>query len=426
MSININDNFNVSAPLPIDNRYGNGSSLPFVSYTSTSSANAAIPSGKRYIGLTVIIGTPIVEYWYRDGILDANLVPKFYNVTSSGTSITTSLFNSGETNFTQTYLDGTNNFIEAGSYPNTPVGTATGSKSRVLAFNKSASIWTNDYSSYAYEAQTRWLATHPWVTMNDAHAFQIFDGVAFTDVNGAYIARYYDQRVNNENWQDTYNNKSSLTAGKTYTLIAYKSGDNFSGMTITPISGTINTTGWKFTYTSGTPTTWTNGSILVDSDGNRLSGSNTLINGKVYTLTSLAGGDNFNTGIGTTYPGTTGSPTSPPWTFTSNGTQPTWTNGSVVEGDFPYIAEDQKASRFVAEVATSGTFSGKGILSARTNCMNIYGMVDQSNATRGTILASMTTTQRSTNIPTPTKGEMIFNTTTNTLNYYNGTTWISV
>ena len=426
MSINLNDNINVSAPLPIDSRYGNGSSLPFTTYSNTTAANTAT-ANRRYIGLTVIIGTPPVEYWYRNGITDSDLVPKYYNVVTSNTSITTSVFNLGSTNYTQSILDGTGNLIEAGSYPNTPVGTATGFKSRVVTSNESAAIWTNNYSSDAYEAQTRFLNTHPWVTMDTAHSFQVFDGVAFTNSNGAIIAKYYDQRINNANWQDTYNNKSSLTAGKTYTLVSYKAGDNFTGIVYTAVGGTINTTGWKFTYTSGTPTTWTNNSILVDSDGNRLSGTNTLVNGRVYTLTSLAGGDIFNNGIGTTYPGTTGTPTSPPWTFTSNGTQPsTWTNGSVVEGDFPYIAEDQKASNLRAEVASSGIFSGKGILSARTNCLDIYGMLDQSYATRGTVLASMTTAQRGTNIPTPKKGEMIFNTTTNTLNYYNGTSWISV
>lgn len=425
MSINLNDNLNVSAPLPVDNRYGNGSSLPFAPYASTTAANTAT-TGKRYIGMTVIVGTPPVEYWYKSGITDSDLVPKYYNVVTSNTSITTSIFANSSTNYTQSYLDGLGNFIEAGSYPTTPVGSVTGYKSRLVASNESAAIWTNDYSSNAYEAQTRFLNTHPWVTMDTAHSFQVFDGVAFTNSNGAIIAKYYDQRVNNVNWQDTYNNKSTLTAGKTYTLISYKSGDNFTGITYTAVSGTINTTGWKFIYTSGTPTTWTNNSILVDSDGNRFSGANTFVNAKVYTLTSLAGGDNFTNGLGSTYPGTTGSPTSPPWTFTSNGTQPTtWTNGSIVEGDFPYISEDQKSSNLRAEIATSGEFINKGILSARTNSFDIYGMLNQSVATRGTVPAYLTSTQRDA-ITTPMKGEIIYNTNTNELNYYNGTAWRKV
>jgi hypothetical protein len=422
MSINLNDNINVSAPLPIDNRYGNGSSLPFTAYASTTAANTATAS-RRYIGLTVVIGTPPVEYWYRNGIADADLVPKYYNVVTSGTSINTYISNSSSS-YSQSYLDGTNNLMQAGTLPNS-IGSS-GVMSRILAFNKSASMWTNDYLSDAYEAQSKFLTSHPWVTMDSTHSFQIFDSIAFTNADGTFVAKYFDQRVNNENWQETYNNESTLTGGSTYTLAYYVAGDDFNGMTVTTISGTINTSGWKFTYTSGTPTTWTNGSIILDSSNNRYSGSTTLVNGQVYTLTSLAGGDNFNIGIGTTYPGTTGSPTSPPWTFTSNGTQPTWTNGSIVEGDFPYIPEDQKASSLRAELASSGTFSGKGVLSAYTNSFDIYGMLDQSYSTRGTVFATMTTSERATNIPTPKEGEIIYNTTTNTLNYYNGTSWVSL
>lgn len=432
MSINLNDNFNVSAPLPIDSRYGNGTSLPFVSYTSTSSANSSIPAGQRYIGLTVLIGTPAVEYWYRTGTADADLIPKFYSVSSTtgGGSIQYYFADSGSTLYSQLIMNQDYSILETGTLPNLPVGSVTGTKSRFIAYKSSAGVWTNDYSSNAYEAQVRYLNSHPWVSIpsGDAHSFQVFDAYLSTTKDASTVARYFDERVGNRYWQETYNNKYSLTAGKTYTLNFYYAGDNFSGMTVTTISGSVNTEGWTFTYTSGTPTTWANGSILIDTDGNRLSGSTTLVAGQVYTLTTLAGGDNFNNGIGTTYPGTTGSATSPPWTFTANGTtQPaTWTNGSLVEADFPYIAEDQKASKLLAEVATSGAFSGKGVLSARTNSFDVYGMINQSFAKRGTILASMTTTQRGTNIPTPQKGEMIFNTTTNTLNYYNGTTWVSV
>lgn len=425
MSINLNDNINVSAPLPIDSRYGNGSSLPFTAYANTTAANTAT-AGKRYIGLTVLIGTPPVEYWYANGINDNDLVPKFYNVAD----------NSGSGSINYTFLDAnvfsTFNisknapFMESGDIPIT-IGSP-GSKSRVLAFRSTAAIWTNNYTSFAYEAQTRYLADHPWVTIppNDSHNFQVYDTIVTTNRSGTLLARYYDERYLSKYWQETYNNKKTLTAGKTYNLAYYNAGDNFSGMVVTTTSGTINTSGWTFIYTSGTPTTWTNGSILIDTDNNRLSGSTQLLYGKVYTLTTLAGGDSF-TGIGTTYPGTTGSPTSPPWTFTSNGTQPaTWTNGSIIEGDFPYIPKDQKTSLLTAEVATSGIFTGKGVLNAVTNSFNCYGMFDQSEATRGTVLASMTTTQRTANIPTPKKGEMIFNTTSNTLNYYNGATWVSV
>lgn len=422
MSINLNDNFNVSAPLPIDSRYGNGSSLPFTSYTTTTSANASISAGQRYVGLTVLVGTPAVEYWYRTGTTDADLIPKFYNFTNSGTGFIQYFFqDTTPTRYSQIYSDRYYTYMEAGDLPNLPVGTATGTKSRVISFKSIAGLWTNDYSSYAYEASARYVADHPWVTMDDTHSFQIYDGIVSTTKDGSTVARYFDERVGNPAWQETYNNRgaSYFVLGRTYTLSYYNEGDDFSGMTVTTVSGTINTSGWVFTYTSGSPTTWTSGSIVTDTLGNRFSGATTLINGQVYTLTTLAGGDNFNNSIGTTYPGTTGTPTSPPWTFTSNGTQPaTWSNGSIVEGDFPYISEDQKSSKLIAEVATSGTFSGKGVLSVRTNALNCYGMLDQSFATRGIVPASLSSVPAS-----PTEGEIIYNTATSRLNYWDGTTW---
>lgn len=76
--ITINDSFQNNSPKPLNNRY-----LKFVSgsaqaYNSTAEANVAIPSAYRHLGLTTLVndGTGNKEYWYKDGILDANLVVK--------------------------------------------------------------------------------------------------------------------------------------------------------------------------------------------------------------------------------------------------------------------------------------------------------------------------------------------------------------
>jgi hypothetical protein len=79
MAITFNDNINVSAQKPVDSRFG--------PYANTGAALAAIPSGQRYIGLTVGIGTnPVVEYWFNDGIADGDLIAK--TATGGVTSIT--------------------------------------------------------------------------------------------------------------------------------------------------------------------------------------------------------------------------------------------------------------------------------------------------------------------------------------------------
>lgn len=70
MAIILNDNIDTRAPKPTDNRFG-----PF---TTTAAALANIPEYQRYVGLTVGVGTPIVEYWFDSTLA---LVLK----TSSGT-----------------------------------------------------------------------------------------------------------------------------------------------------------------------------------------------------------------------------------------------------------------------------------------------------------------------------------------------------
>lgn len=76
MAINLSDNLSLAAPKPLDARYLNASGG---AYASVAEANAAT-TGKRHVGMTVLIGT--LEYWYRDGIADNHLVQKL----SSGTS----------------------------------------------------------------------------------------------------------------------------------------------------------------------------------------------------------------------------------------------------------------------------------------------------------------------------------------------------
>jgi len=74
MALQRNDNFTIAAPKSIDTRYG--------VHASTIAANAAVVQAFRYQGLTVGIDVSgsVVEYWYRDGISDGDLIEK----TSSG------------------------------------------------------------------------------------------------------------------------------------------------------------------------------------------------------------------------------------------------------------------------------------------------------------------------------------------------------
>ena len=71
MAIILNDNIKINAGKPADAKYLNLSNQP---YGSTGETNATIPITERYVGLTVnVLG---LEYWYKDGVADGDLVLK--------------------------------------------------------------------------------------------------------------------------------------------------------------------------------------------------------------------------------------------------------------------------------------------------------------------------------------------------------------
>ncbi len=95
MSIQYNENIKIAAPAPLDKRYlsirsVNGVQVP---YSSTTEVNNTIILSERYIGLTVNVNG--VEYWYKDGILDNDLIEKKYNTEFSIDNIITGGTNIG-------------------------------------------------------------------------------------------------------------------------------------------------------------------------------------------------------------------------------------------------------------------------------------------------------------------------------------------
>jgi len=70
MAINLGDNINITAGLPTDYRYANGTQP----WASEAAAKAGVDAGVRYTGLTVNIGG--VEWWWKDGVGDGDLVLK--------------------------------------------------------------------------------------------------------------------------------------------------------------------------------------------------------------------------------------------------------------------------------------------------------------------------------------------------------------
>ena len=88
MAIILNDNIKINAGKPIDTRYlSTGNTV----YVSTSAVNATIPISLRYTGLTANVGG--IEYWYKNGVTDIDLIEKKYN-----SNIPTTDFVTGATN----------------------------------------------------------------------------------------------------------------------------------------------------------------------------------------------------------------------------------------------------------------------------------------------------------------------------------------
>ena len=84
MAIPFSDNFSIGVGNPIDAKYLNALNQP---YADTGETNTRISESQRYIGLTVNIGN--VEYWYKNGVSDTDLILKtFSGGTGGGGTIT--------------------------------------------------------------------------------------------------------------------------------------------------------------------------------------------------------------------------------------------------------------------------------------------------------------------------------------------------
>ena len=77
MAVVLATNWNITAPSPIDSRFGGSNTSP---WTSIAQANTNIPSIYRYKGLTatIVSGGQAVDVWYQNGITDSDLIVKQY------------------------------------------------------------------------------------------------------------------------------------------------------------------------------------------------------------------------------------------------------------------------------------------------------------------------------------------------------------
>lgn len=218
--------------------------------------------------------------------------------------------------------------------------TPTGSKSRIISFKSSAAMWTTNYqyngvANPAYNAFAYWLSNvKPWIPAEYPSgypagvSFQILENFLGTNRDSAIHGHYFDERVSNSAWGDTWSGPSVLN----------KYSTTFPGWTV----------------------------------------------GKTYTLRTLKPGDIFPAGMSSLT--RSGTPSTSGWTFVSTGTGPTiWTNGSIVEGDFPITELDPKTSYISTkeEDNPADPFYQKGIIRIESNATYVNGFVDQGGSSRG-------------------------------------------
>ena len=81
MSIILNDNLSIQAPKAADSRFG--------PYADTATALTSIVTANRFQGLVVgiTIGGQVVEYWFRDGTADSNLILKVDNTANTANTV---------------------------------------------------------------------------------------------------------------------------------------------------------------------------------------------------------------------------------------------------------------------------------------------------------------------------------------------------
>ena len=94
MSIKLSDSIRVGQQKPLEDKYFN----ELVPYTSTTQVNNLVPKAVRHIGLTVNIDGE--EYWYKDGIEDANLVLKASSLTKGMDAINITVWSENGNVFT--------------------------------------------------------------------------------------------------------------------------------------------------------------------------------------------------------------------------------------------------------------------------------------------------------------------------------------
>lgn len=474
MAITFNDNLNVSATKPVDRRYGtyNGTDIS----NAISVANAAIGSGERYqgltVGLTVNYGT-VVEYWYKNGITNNDLVLKTGSVSGAGNGLTNTNGTIGLggslSESTTTITTGPSNTLTIGGLQTaaTPTHYLSANSSGTLTLSTVSSLTTTVQNAVisaisATNGLTKTgnniklggtLVENTSIPLGDffvtifnntnatnrsestfnrsAINFDTYDAITGTPnvpTNDGSRSRIISTKASNAMWTTNYLYYSAHNP-------AYRAWENWltDHPWIVPASVPI---GVSFQILENLQATNRDSAIqghyIDERVGNAL-WSDTWTNpsspnsfgvtfpgwvvGKTYTLRILYGIDDFTGITATTISGT---PYTSGWVFTYTSGGPALWITSTVDGDFPITERDPKTSLIVTSEGTDSadTYNyQEGVINVLAKTVFVTGRIDQIASTGGIRLAQTAGTDTATlpSISESAIGEMFYSTGLNSI-----------
>lgn len=315
MAIQYNENIKIAAPSPLDKRYLSertlvGSPLP---YSGVTEVNTAIISTERYTGLTVnIVG---VEYWYKEGVTDGDLIEKKYDsIIPSGDFVTgaTNLgYFSGKTGIQILPIDNLSDSDYDGNYNSLYNYYFRGDDGKIHVGKSSDNISRRGYYNTSINKSWLWNeylgdATIGWIFVDGNIENQI------GQVLSVYGGASYTPQYSGDSWTtgDAYNNTSdvvistvtgSLTTGTTLTIggpVYVNKIDNVLGLR-TLKSQTTDlikiSSDESFVYLSGS----SGNQLITASNGLTKVGQNVVLGGTISATTTIT--DSRVTPVGIEY-----------------------------------------------------------------------------------------------------------------------------
>lgn len=200
-----------------------------------------------------------------------------------------------------------------------------------------------------------------------------------------------------------------------------------SSITNAKVSSTAAIVGTKIAPNFGSQNIVTTGNITATGDGSFGMPSNHWRNNVGHTIEDLGQLDTHGSyEINLTSNGYRASTPANTWvSYKANSQTGAAQIGLSPNGDISFRTETSKTTGSTASVSTRMLIDSSGNVGIGTTSPDINAILQLNSATQGFLPPRMTTTQKNA-ISTPPSGLVLYDTTTNKLCVYNGTSWIDL